>query len=451
MKGGGGTERGGPPVPPGPLSVLARLRGAGHEAFLVGGCVRDRWLGREPKDYDVATSARPEQVEALFPKTSPVGRAFGIVSVWLGEGDEVEVATYRSDADYGDGRRPQTVAYADAREDARRRDFTVNALFWDPFSGEMRDYVGGLADLEARTIRAIGDARARFAEDHLRMLRAVRFASTLEFALEPETLGAVRELAPRIRRVSAERIRDELVRLLVESPRAGAALRLLRDAGLLREILPEVEAMAGVEQPPEFHPEGDVFVHTCLMLDALPPNPSPRLALAVLLHDVGKPPTAEWATLADGTKRWRFERHAAVGAEMARDILGRLRAPKDLADGVAAIVGNHMRLADAPRMRASKLRRMLGAETFADELELHRLDCRSSHGQMEIHGFLRGELEKFAQEPALPPPLVGGRDLIALGHKPGPHFAGLLRDLYDRQLEGETDRAALLAAVPPPT
>ena len=438
------------PVPAAPLAVLRTLRENGHEAYLVGGCVRDLLLGRAPKDWDVATDALPDRIEALFPKTVAVGKAFGIIAVVCDDGSMVEVATYRADSPYADGRHPGSVAFTNANEDARRRDFTVNALFLDPATGEIRDFVGARADLEARVIRAIGDPEMRFAEDHLRLLRAVRFAAVLGFAIEPATFAAIQKLAPNIHRISAERIRDELFRLLTEAPRAGAALQLLRDAGLLKEILPEIEALVGVEQPPEFHPEGDVFTHVKLMLDAMPPHPSLRLALAVLLHDVGKPPTANFATLPDGTQRWRFENHAPVGAEMARAILERLRAPNALVDDVGAIVAGHMRIADADKMRPPKLRRLIGAPTFDDELELHRLDCLSSHAILDVYEFLKAKQAEFAAEPVLPPPLVTGRDLIALGHAPGPQFAQLLRDAYDRQLEGETDKAALLAAVPPP-
>ena len=437
------------PVPAAPRRIWETLRQNGHEAWFVGGCVRDLLLGREPKDWDIATDARPERIEALFPKTIAVGKAFGIIAVVPEEGPPVEVATYRADAPYTDGRHPGSVAFTDARKDALRRDFTVNALLLDPVTGEIRDFTGGQTDLQIKIIRAIGDPAVRFAEDHLRMLRAVRFAATLGFTIEPATFEAIRKLAPQIRRISAERIRDELFRLLTEAQKAGAALQLLRESGLLKEILPEIEAMVGVEQPPEFHPEGDVFTHTRLMLDALPPKPSLRLALSVLLHDVGKPPTAQFATLPDGTQRWRFECHAAVGAEMARAILERLRAPNALTDDVCTIIAGHMRLADAPRMRESKLRRLLGAPTFADELELHRLDCVSSHAILDVYDFLKAEQAKFAAEPVLPPPLITGRDLIALGHVPGPHFARLLQDAYDRQLEGITDKAALLAVLPP--
>jgi tRNA nucleotidyltransferase/poly(A) polymerase len=437
------------PVPAAPLAILRTLRENGHEAFFVGGCVRDLLLGRAPKDWDIATDALPDRIEALFSKTVAVGKAFGIIAVVPDEGAPVEVATYRVDSPYADGRRPESVTFTNAREDAIRRDFTINALFLDPATGEIRDYVHGRADLDARLVRAIGDPAVRFAEDHLRMLRAVRFASTLGFAMEPATFAAIQKLAPQIQRISAERIRDELFRLLTESQKAGEALQLLRDSGLLKEILPEIDAMAGVEQPPEFHPEGDVFVHTKLMLDALPPNPPLRLALSVLLHDVGKPPTAQLVTLPDGTPRWRFESHAAVGADLARAILERLRAPSALVDDVCTIVAGHMRLADAPKMRAPKLRRLLGAPTFDDDLELHRLDCLSSHALLDVYDFLKAERAKFAAEPVLPPPLVTGRDLIALGHVPGPHFSQMLQAVYDRQLDGLSDKAALLATLPP--
>jgi len=431
--------------------ILDVLKKNGHEAFLVGGCVRDLLLDRTPKDYDIATSALPDEIEALFPKTLDIGKAFGIIAVVTEAGEKpVEVATYRADAPYADGRHPEGVTFTHAREDALRRDFTVNALFMDPNSSDILDYVGGRKDIDARLIRAIGDPAVRFAEDHLRMLRAVRFASTLGFAIEPKTFAAIQELAPQIQRISAERIREELFRLLTESKKAGEALQLLQASGLLKEILPEIEAMIGVEQPPEFHPEGDVFIHTRLMLDGLPENPDLTLALSVLFHDVGKPPTANLITLPDGTPRWRFECHASVGADMTREILNRLRAPNALIDEVCAIIGNHMRLADAPKMRKAKLRRLIGAPTFENDLALHRLDCLSSHNLLDIYDFLLGARETFAAEPVLPPPLVNGRDLIELGHKPGPDFSQMLQALYDRQLEGETDKAALLATLSPP-
>ena len=447
-------------VPPWPLHVVRTLRGAGHEAWLVGGCVRDLLLGREPKDWDVVTSARPDAIEALFPRSLDVGKAFGIITVLpdpeeFPGGEQTEVATFRAETTYADGRHPDpgSLRFTDAREDVLRRDFTVNALLLDPLPPDgappcVCDYAGGRADLAARTIRAIGDPARRFSEDRLRMLRAVRFASTLGFDIEPATFEAMRALARGIHAISAERIREELVRTFTEARDAGAALDLLDRSGLLREILPEIDAMHGVEQPPEFHPEGDVYVHTRLMLSRLPPNPSPRLALAVLLHDVGKPPTARLAEMPDGTRRWRFENHASVGEEMARAILERLRCPNALVDDVAWMVGNHMRLADAPRMRTPKLRRLLAAPTLEDELVLHHLDCVCSHGDRSILGFLAEARARFAAEPVLPAPLVMGRDLIAAGLSPGPQFSPILQALYDLQLEGQTDKATLLARIP---
>jgi tRNA nucleotidyltransferase/poly(A) polymerase len=439
------------PLPSATRHILDVLKKNGHEAFLVGGCVRDLLLKRTPKDYDIATSALPDQIEGLFPRTLDIGKAFGIIAVVTEAGEKpIEVATYRADAPYVDGRHPEGVTFTHARQDALRRDFTINGLFMYPDSGDILDYVEGRADLDAHLIRAIGDPAVRFAEDHLRMLRAVRFASTLGFTIEPVTFTAIQDLAPKIQSISAERIREELFRLLTESKKAGEALQLLQASGLLKEILPEIEAMIGVEQPPEFHPEGDVFIHTRLMLDGLPENPSLELALAVLFHDVGKPPTANLITLPDGTPRWRFECHASVGADMTREILNRLRSPNALIDEVCAVIGNHMRLADAPKMRKAKLRRLIGAPTFENDLALHRLDCLSSHSLLDIYDYLLEARDAFAAEPVLPAPLVTGRDLITLGHKPGPKFSSMLQTLYDRQLEGETDKATLLATLPPP-
>lgn len=444
------------PIPAFPLHVLGTLRNAGHEAWFVGGCVRDLLLDRKPKDFDVVTSARPDDIENLFEHSLPLGKAFGIITVVPDPGifpgaAPVEVGTFRAESTYADGRHPDsgTLRFTDAREDVLRRDFTINALLLDPVPpAHVCDWVGGRADLAARSVRAIGDPVRRFSEDRLRMLRAIRFASTLGFGIDPGTFAAIQALARGIHDISAERIRDELLRTLTEARDAGEALDLLDRSGLLREILPEIDAMHGVEQPPEFHPEGDVYVHTRLMLSHLPPNPSPRLALAVLLHDVGKPPTARLATLTDGTLRWRFENHASVGEEMARAILERLRCPNALADDVAWMVGNHMRLADAPRMRTPKLRRLLAAPTLEDELVLHHLDCICSHGDRSILGFLAEARARFAAEPVLPPPLVMGRDLIAAGLAPGPQFKPILQALYDLQLEGQTDKAALLARIP---
>ena len=440
-------------VPAGAAAVLRRLKGAGHEAWLVGGCVRDLLLGRKPKDWDVTTDARPDEVEALFEKTVAVGKAFGIVTVLPGEGEApVEVATYRADSpDTPDGRHPASIAFSDAREDALRRDFTVNALYLDPETGEIRDETGGRADLAAGRIRSIGDAARRFREDALRMLRAVRFAAVLGFGIEEGTMAAVRANTALLGNVSAERIRDELCRMFAEAPDASRALGLLDASGLLAAVLPEVAAMHGVEQPPEFHPEGDVFAHTEKALGLLKHPRSVRLALGTLLHDVGKPPTAAYKQRkAGGEWRWTFESHAAVGAEIADRILLRLKAPNALREDVARLVGEHMRVGDAPSMRRGKLRRLLGDPLFDDLLELHRVDSLASCGDLACHAFLLAEKAKFAAEPALPPPLVRGRDLVAAGLAPGPEFGDLLRKAYDLQLEGAGDKAAILAGILPP-
>ncbi|MEI7436365.1 MAG: CCA tRNA nucleotidyltransferase, partial [bacterium] len=352
------------------VALSDRLRAAGHTVLLAGGCVRDLLLGRTPKDYDVATSATPDQVLALFPGANAVGKSFGVVIVADG-GVACEVATFRRDLAYVDGRRPEGVVFSDPPTDAQRRDFTVNALFLDPVSGEVLDYVGGLADLSAGIVRAVGDPAQRFAEDHLRLLRAARFAATLGFEIEPATAAAIRATAPQLARISIERVREELSRTLLEAQNPGAALELLDDLGLLGVILPEVVALKNVEQPPQFHPEGDVFRHTVMMLTALPEREL-NLALAVLLHDVGKPPTAEYR---DG--RWRFEKHASVGEEMVKAILGRLRYPRETIETVSFMVGNHMRFGDVRGMRRATLRRLVGAPSFAQELELHRLDCQA--------------------------------------------------------------------------
>jgi len=415
------------------LDVLKSLRRAGHESYWVGGCVRDILMGREPKDFDIATSARPEQVRALFEHTVDIGAAFGVIHV-IREGHPVEVATFRADLEYRDGRHPHAVAFRGAEEDARRRDFTINGLFYDPENGEILDFVGGRHDLQARVIRAIGDPRLRFNEDRLRMLRAVRFASTLEFLLDANTRDVIRETADDIVTVSAERIQQELTRMLTESPRAGRAIALLRETGLLPVVLPEVEAMAAQPQPPEFHPEGDVLTHTLMMLDAME-KPSPVLAYAVLLHDVGKPATARLVEQPDGTTRLRFDGHAQEGARIAGEILGRLRLPSKVMDEVAYCVRNHMRFMDVQRMRPATLRRLIGAPTFPAELELHRLDCLCSHGDLSNYHFLKEYAETLAQEPVLPKPLLGGHDIMSLGVPEGPRVGHWHREAYEAQLE----------------
>lgn len=432
------------------LHVIRTLRAAGHAALFAGGCVRDTLLGRSPKDFDVATSARPDQVEALFPKTLAVGKSFGVIVV-VGDGCDVEVATFRSDGGYVDGRHPESIRFSTPEEDASRRDFTINGLFAEPDdAGEARvlDFVGGMDDLAAHRIRAIGNPVERFQEDALRMLRAIRFAGALDFDLDPATLEAIRREAERIRQVSAERIGVELVRMFTESVRAGRTLDLLRDSGLLALVLPEIEAMVGVEQPPQFHPEGDVYTHTRLMLDDLPPpaERDPRLAMAVLLHDVGKPPTAALRRMPNGENRITFQCHAAVGAEMAKAILQRLRRPNDFADDVASMVERHMSLVSAREMRPAKLRRFLASPTMALELELVRLDTLHSCGDFAALDFAREAYDRIRSEPALPPRWVKGADLIALGMEPGEAMGALLDRVFDRQLEGqEPDRESLLA------
>ena len=364
------------------ISIVRRLREAGHTAYFNGGCVRDMVRGVEPHDYDIATSATPEQVQQLFPKTVPVGAQFGVVLV-LDGGHQFEVATFRTDQAYVDGRRPTSVRYGSPEEDAQRRDFTINGLFYDPIEDRVIDFVNGRADIERKLVRTIGEARQRFTEDKLRLLRCVRFAANLGYDIEPATFEAVKEMAAQIQVVSAERIRDELIKTLTRS-HAGRGLELLRASGLLAEILPEIAVMQGVEQPPEFHPEGDVFVHTRMMLDALPPHPSVTLAFAVLLHDVGKPPTFERAP-----DRIRFNEHDRVGAELAETILRRLRFSNDEIERIVLCVREHMRFQFVKEMRPAKLKRILARKTFPDELELHRIDCAASHRNLENYEFLK--------------------------------------------------------------
>jgi poly(A) polymerase len=426
------------------VAIARRLAGTGHRALLAGGCVRDMLLNRPAKDFDIATSATPDEVEALFERTHALGKSFGVIQVLIDE-SPFEVATFRSDLAYIDGRRPEGIVFSSPEMDAQRRDFTINGLFYDPLADEVIDYVGGRADLSRRVIRAIGEPRKRFAEDFLRMLRAPRFASVLEFAIEPDTASAIRELAPHIAKISAERIAQELTRLLTESPRAGQGVRLLLDLGLLPVILPEIPPMIGCEQPPQFHPEGDVFVHTMMMLDDMK-NPSPVLAWSVLLHDIGKPPTFAITREPDGSDRIRFNNHADVGSEMAERILRRFRMSNELIDAVVHCVANHMRFGEVSRMKESTLRKLIAAPTFETELELHRIDCMSSHREIGNIAILETFREKIRNEPILPKPWLGGRDLIATGMKPGPAMGRWLKTAYDAQLENRfPDRDTLFA------
>lgn len=417
-------------MPDAALHVLKTLRAAGHEALLAGGCVRDFLLGLHPKDHDIATSATPDQVVGLFPGARTVGAHFGVVIVRHGE-DHVEVATFRTDGSYRDGRRPLTVSFSTAEEDARRRDFTINGIFRDPVEDRIIDYVGGRQDLEARLLRAIGDPHLRFEEDRLRLLRAVRFAATLDFEIEPATWAAVQAHAGGIGDVSAERIRDELVKILLH-PNRLRGFDLLVDSGLMAGVLPEILDLQGVEQPPQWHPEGDVYVHTRLMLSLLPARVSLPLVLAVLLHDIAKPPT--FTRDADG--RIRFNGHDKLGADMSGEILRRLKFPNDVIEPVTGMVERHMTFKDVQKMRRSTLRRLMARPTFADELELHRVDCLGSNGLLDNHEFLVAKQAEFASEPLLPRWLVTGADLVKAGWSPGPELGRLLTAVQNAQLEG---------------
>jgi poly(A) polymerase len=429
------------------IDIAAKLRSSGFQSWLVGGCVRDLVLGRDPKDYDIATDARPDELLRLFPKALLVGAQFGVMLV-----DGIEVATFRSDHAYQDGRHPGRVMFeTDVKQDVLRRDFTINALLLDPaflnssnspnssnsrnsLDSLVLDYIHGLPDLRAGIIRAIGDPERRFEEDHLRMLRAIRFAARFGFTIEPATMAAIQKLHANILRVSPERVRDELTRILTEGG-ARRGLELLDSSGLLRDILPEVAAMQGVEQPPQFHPEGDVWTHTLIMLDGLK-APTPALAYGVLLHDVGKPGTFRVA------ERIRFDGHVELGERIARDILNRLRFPNAEIDQVIALIANHMRFSHVHQMRESTLKKMLRLNRFDEHLELHRLDCSSSHGHLDNYEFAKTKFEQSAPEELRPPKLVTGDDLIAAGYPPGPDFSRMLEVAEDAQLEGRIHNKA---------
>ena len=420
-------------------SIVRQLVQAGHVAVYAGGCVRDALLERTYPDVDIATSATPDQVQALFPKASdPQGKAFGVIRLRMDE-HVFEIATFRVDGPYLDGRRPSSVIFTTAEEDARRRDFTINGMFFDPLKNEVLDYVQGRTDLAAKTIRAIGDPVARFTEDRLRLFRALRFAVQLDFEIEPSTWKALVSLAPESKVISPERVRDELVKVFI-SPNPARGLDLMYDSGLLAVWIPELLEMRGCAQSPEHHPEGDVWVHTRLLLTHLK-NPSPVLAFSALLHDVGKPRTSK----TEPNGRIRFFGHEGVGARMAEEILRRLRFSNDDIGAITACIANHMAFKDAPHMRVSTLKRMLARPTFSEELELHRIDCSSSHGQLDIHAFLQNKLSEFSQEEIKPKPLVTGHDLQELGAKPGPAMGKILHQLMDEQLEGKiADRAGAL-------
>ena len=412
------------------VSIVRRLRAAGFTALYAGGCVRDQLLGHAPHDFDIATDARPEQVRPLFPHTYAVGAHFGVVVVHEG-GHDFQVATFRSDHAYVDGRRPEGVTFSTPQMDAERRDFTMNGLFLDPLNGEVLDYVNGRRDIEARLVRAIGDPVARFREDRLRLLRAVRFTAVLGFEIEPATWAAVKEHAADIHDVSAERIRVELVKIFLHRNRVHG-FDLLVESGLMQEVLPEITALRGCEQPPQFHPEGDVFVHTRIMLGLLPEQVSVPLVLSVLFHDIGKPGTFA----VDETGRMRFNGHDKLGAEMTEAIMTRLRFSRAEMDATVMAVANHMVFKDVQEMRVAKLKRFMARTGFDDEMELHRVDCVSSHGMVDNYEFVQRKREEFASEPLIPPPLITGEDLKSLGLRPGPRFKEILDAVATRQLEG---------------
>jgi poly(A) polymerase len=468
--------------------IVRQLRARGHQAYFAGGCVRDLLLGREAADYDVATDATPQQVMEIFPQTFAVGAQFGVVLVPLnGETDHrdevpaqsffqtssetsgsqvnesaarskstVEVATFRSDVGYSDGRHPDEVRFSKSpREDVERRDFTINGMMLDPATNEVLDFVGGRADLAAGIVRAIGNPERRFSEDKLRMLRAVRFAARFGYTIDPATLSAIQRLAPQIHQVSQERVRDELTKMLTEG-RAKRAFQLLDESGLLAQVLPEISAMKGVEQPPQFHPEGDLFVHTLLLLEKLPAGSSgsisgslsgslsgsisKTLAWGALLHDVGKPPTFHVAP-----DRIRFDGHVDIGVKMAAEICRRLRFSNHETDQILALVDNHMRFGQIFQMKESTLKKFLRLPEFEEHLELHRIDCLSSHGQLDAYDYAREKLHSLPPEAIRPTPLVTGRDLIEAGYEPSPRFKEILSAVEDAQLEGRlTSRNAAM-------
>ena len=409
-------------------NIIGHLQEAGHAAFRVGGAVRDRLIGNTPAEVDVATDAVPQKVRSLFRDSYAVGESFGVIIVHTDQGADVEVATFREERGYADGRHPEHVSFSTPEKDAQRRDFTINAFFYDPFQCQVLDFVNGKSDLDDGIIRAIGDPDERFREDHLRMLRAVRFAAKLKFTIDSDTAQACRDNAHDLANISAERVYTELT-LMLASTYAAVSFCMLRRFNMLSQWLPEVEAMKGVEQPPEFHPEGDVWQHTLLMLGRMQ-QPSKELGWSVLLHDVGKPPTQHYAS-----DRIRFPKHAEKGADMAGEILRRLKASKQMIESVMLCIKNHMAFVDVPNMKLSTLRRLIGRPTFDIELELHRLDCISSHRKLDNYQFLLDKKKEFDEEPVLPEPLVRGEDILALGIEPGPLVGELLEQARDWQLQ----------------
>lgn len=408
--------------------ILHTLHRAGFDAYFAGGCVRDKERGVPPKDFDIATNAHPKDVMALFEKTIPVGLAFGVVLVVI-EGESFEVATFRREGNYQDGRHPGTVTFASLEQDAKRRDFTVNGLYFDSRSNTVIDLVEGLADLNRKVIRTIGDPEARFLEDHLRMMRAIRFSVQLGFEIEKKTYQAIKKHASKIKLISAERIRDELIKTLT-SPEPELGIRLLDETGLAEEFLPELSKMKGVEQPMEYHPEGDVFIHTLLLLKALK-SPELELAMGALLHDVAKPNTFQRAP-----DRIRFHGHDVLGAEMTKEICKRLAFSNDQTELIASLVLEHLRFKDAFNMRLSTLKRFMSLPRFDLHLELHRIDCLASHGNLDAYHFAKAKYEEFLKLPPPPLKLITGEDLIQMGFLPGPLFSEIIRKVEDQILEG---------------
>lgn len=421
-------ERVDPHLLKGALAILKTLHDQGHEAYFAGGAVRDLLLEKSISEIDIATSASPQEIEQLFPKTIPVGKQFGVIVV-VQDTNNYEVTTFRKEADYVDGRHPTRVSFTDARHDVERRDFTVNALFFNPFTEEVIDYLNGRKDLERKLIRTVGPPQSRFQEDKLRLLRALRFACQLDFEIEQDTYQQVKEHASQLTEVSWERIRDEVLKILT-GPDPSRGLKLMSDSGILEVILPEIAAMHGVQQPPQFHPEGDVFVHTCLMFE-LSQERSETLALEILLHDVGKPPTFTVK------ERIRFDGHADLGAKMAEEICRRLRISNQQIEEVVDVVKDHLRFIHVQEMRESTLKRFLRKPNFSDHLELHRLDSLASHGKLSSYHFCQEKLEELSQEAMRPKPLINGQDLIRLGLEPGPLFSKILSAIEDFQLEGK--------------
>ena len=411
--------------------IAHTLNQQGHTCYFAGGCVRDTLLSRTPNDYDLATSATPKQVLKLFPKSDSIGAHFGVMLVKV-HGMPFEVATFRTDGTYTDNRRPDSVSFASPQDDASRRDFTVNGLFQEPLTGEIIDFVNGSVDLEHKIIRAIGNPVARFQEDALRLMRAIRFATKLDFEIELNTWHAICENAHLLEHIAIERIQAEFNQILLHKDRARG-LELMVKSGLIRYCIPEVLELIGCEQPPQFHPEGDVYVHTKIMLDMLSGEPSLELCLAVLLHDIGKPATYTYHPEED---RIRFSGHDKVGAEMAEVILKRLKYSNKIIEDVCAMVNNHMNFMNVRFMRTSKVKRFMARPTFQLEMELHRVDCGSSNGITENYEFLRGKEVEFAAEPLIPKPLISGKDLISLGYAPGPDFKPIIEAIQNEQLEG---------------